>query len=218
MPGLPPAAAAAWLHIVDGLVRGLNHGLSNRVNTLNTLLAVLQDTRELDAEIEGALMGEEERFEAMLRLFRLLPLEGARPNQPTALAGPVADAVALFAHHLELRMLPCRVVGLDAAPPVQSRQHTLTQVLLLVLVTVGRAIADDDWAHGLVLQVTSAGNEVVIRASTALPTVAAADDTAWVACEWMASTLGATTRRGRDDTSHAWAELALPNVAVMDVR
>jgi hypothetical protein len=42
MTAPPPAAAAALMEAMNGLFRGLNHALSNRVNTLNTLLAVLQ--------------------------------------------------------------------------------------------------------------------------------------------------------------------------------
>ncbi len=211
MQTLPPAAAAAWLDTTDGISRGLNHALSNRVNTLNTLLAVLQESRELDPEIEGALTGEEQRFEALLRLYRLMPLEGVSTSEPMVLTDPVQDAVALFAHHLELRMLPCTVTGLDGAPPVRSRRQALTQAILVMLVAVGRALVPAEDTLGLELGITFTEDEVFLRASARQPSVAV-DASAWVAFEWLASTLGAAASSGQGDDGHAWAMLALPTL------
>ena len=207
----PPAAAAAWLDTMDGVSRGLNHALSNRVNTLNTLLAVLQENRELDAEIEGAFMGEEQRFEALLRLYRLMPLEGVSTSEPMVLIDPVQDAVALFAHHLDLRMLPCTVTGLDGAPPVRSRRQALTQAILVLLVAVGRSLMPSEDKLGLELGITFTEDEVLLRASTRRPS-AAVDDAAWVACAWLASTLGAAASCGQGTDGQAWAMLALPTL------
>lgn len=211
MQAPPPAAAAAWLETTDGISRGLNHALSNRVNTLNTLLAVLQESRELDQEIEGALVGEEQRFEALLRLYRLMPLEGMSASEPMVLVDPVQDAVALFAHHLDLRMLPCTVTGLDGAPPVRSRRQALTQAILVLLVAVGRALVPAEDKLGLELGITCTEDEVFLRASTRRPS-AGVDDAGWVACQWLASTLGAVASRGQGDDGHAWAMLTLPTL------
>ena len=214
MQGPPPAAAAAWLDTMDGLSRGLNHALSNRVNTFSTLMAVLHDARTLDAELENALVAEEARMEALLRLYRLMPLARTASPEPMVLADPVNDALALFAHHLDLRMLPCTVTGLADAPPVRSRRQSLTQGILLLLVAVGRAFDEGhDESAELTLQVIHTADDVTLHASTGSPVTAAPDAVAWGALEWMASTLGAVVECGRDDNGHAWAALALPTLA-----
>jgi hypothetical protein len=212
MPLPPPAAAAALLDAFDGLSRGLNHALSNRVNTLNTLLAVLQETPERDPEIDGALLAEEARFEGVLHLYRLMPLEGAAAPEPMVLADPVKDAVALLSHHLDLRMLACRVTGLEGAPPVRSLRQSLTQSILLMLVSVGRSVTGDDEGRGLSLVVSSTADEVFLRASSnrSAPSV---DDSAWTAFAWLSSTIGATASRGVGDDGHPWAMMAMSTLA-----
>ena len=157
-------------------------------------------------------MGEEQRFEALLRLYRVMPLDGSSASEPMVLTDPVNDAVALFAHHLDLRMLPCTVSGLDAAPPVRSRRQALTQAILMLLVTVARALVPAEDKLGVELQLSSTDEEVVLRAATKQPS-AVVDDASWPACEWLASAIGATARRGHGDDGRAWASLALPTLA-----
>jgi len=212
MPAPPPAAAAALIDATNGLVRGLNHALSNRVNTLNTLLAVLQESTEFDPEVVEALAAEEARFEALLHLYRLMPLELGAAWEPMVLADPVTDALKLFAHHLDLRMLPCQVDGLESAPPVRGQRQLLTQALLVLLVGVGRSLAGDADGHGLTVSVTSTEAEVTVRASTTRA-AAPADGPAWPALDWQASLLGATTSRGVDDAGRPWGQLVLPTLA-----
>ncbi len=212
MPAPPPAAAAAIFEATNGLHRGLNHALSNRINTLNTLLAVLQESAEYDAEIVEALAAEEGRFEQLLRLYRLMPVELAAAREPMVLADPVNDALALLSHHLDLRMLPCQVTGLDAAPPVRSQRQLLTQALLVLLVGVARALEGEEDGHGIAVALTSTDDELFVRATTTRPATPA-DGAAWPALEWMSSLLGAVTTRGQDAAGHPWAELALPTLA-----
>ena len=212
MPAPPPPAAAALLDVLDGLSRGLNHALSNRVNTLNTLLAVLQDCEEFDREIVDALAAEEARFESLLQLYRLFPLDVNEAREPLILADPVADALALFAHHLDLRMLPCEVSGLESAPPVRCQRRMLTQAILVMLVAVGRAMSGDDQGPGLNLSIRSRDDQVILHAGTARD-ADSEDANACVALNWLASTIGAAYSCGRDDLGRPWVELALPTLA-----
>jgi hypothetical protein len=212
MSAPPPAVAASLLDALDGLSRGLNHALSNRVNTLNTLLAVLQESAAHDPEVIRALAAEEARFEALLALYRLMPLDFGATREPLVLADPVNDALALFHQHLDLRMLPCDVAGVDTAPPIRTLRQTLTQTILVMLVAVGRPLAGDEEGHGLALSAGSTEDEVVLRATTTRP-AAPVDDTAWVALEWLAATIGGNTRRGQTDDGRPWAALVLPTLA-----
>ncbi len=211
MPVLPPTAAAAMFDVMDGLSRGLNHALSNRVNTLNTLLAVLQDTPDHDPEILAALAAEEARFERLLALYRLMPLDLKAAREPLLLTDPATDALALFHHHLDLRMLPCDVSGLEEAPPVRCQRQLLTQALLVLLVVVGRPVAGDEAGHGLTFSAAATADDVVLRVSTTRP-APPVDEAVWQAMEWLASTLGAKVVRGHDD-GHPWAALALTTLA-----
>lgn len=210
MKNPPPAVAAAWLETMDGLVRGLNHALSNRVNTLNTLLAVLQDAKVLDEELETALMAEEGRFEAVLGYFRLLPIDIMAEPEPLVLADPVKDAMALFGHHLDLRMLPCTTHGVDTAPPVRSRRTALTHALLAALITVGRpAVAT---GGRVAVEVSVEGEEVEVRA-VAAGAPPESDDAAFTVMDWLAGSLGGTAARGVDSAGKAWASLRLLTLA-----
>lgn len=197
---------------MNGLFRGLNHALSNRVNTLNTLLAVLEESAEFDPEVIRALAAEEARFEALLHLYRQMPLELGAAPEPMVLADPVKDALALFEHHLDLRMLPCQVDGVETAPPVRSQRQLLTQALLILFVGVGRSLVGDEDGHGLVITVEGVDDDVRITVRTTRP-AEPADGPAWPALEWMASLLGATADRGIDTEGRPWGRLALTTLA-----
>lgn len=197
---------------MNGLFRGLNHALSNRVNTLNTLLAVLQESHEHDPEVIGALAAEEARFEALLHLYRLMPMEVDAKPEPMVLADPVRDALGLFGHHLDLRMLPCSVEGVENAPPVRTRRQLLTQAILLVLVSVGRSVAHDEDGHGLAVVITSTADEVTLRA-TATRAAEVDEGPVWPVVEWLAAELGAAAERGTDDRGRPWAQLVLSTLA-----
>jgi len=212
MPAPPPAAAAALFDVMDGLSRGLNHALSNRVNTLNTLLAVLQDIPEYDAEIIEALAAEEGRFEGVLALYRLMPFDLRAAREPIMLADPVKDALALFQHHLDLRFLPCDTIGMESAPPVRCQRQLLTQAILVMLVAAGRPVAGDDAGHGLTLSAGSTEDEVVLRVTTTRP-APPVDAVAWEALEWLCTQVGGTALRGEDDDGRPWAAMALTTLA-----
>lgn len=208
----PQATSAPLIEALDGLLRGLNHALSNRINTLNTLLAVLQEHEGADREIVDALAKEEVRFEELLRLYRLMPLELGADREPMVLADPVKDALALFAHHLDVRMLRCTVDGLETAPPVRSRRQPLTTAILVLLVVVARPVAEEDEEAGIQLRLTADDDVVRLRASATSPTPIV-DESAWIALDWLAARLDISVSRGMGDDHCAWAELALPTLA-----
>lgn len=208
----PQATSAPLIEALDGLLRGLNHALSNRINTLNTLLAVLQEHEGADREIVDALAKEEVRFEELLRLYRLMPMDMGAEREPMVLVDPVKDAVLLFAHHLDVRMLQCTVDGVESAPPVRSRRQALTLAILVLLVVVARPVAEDEDEAGILLRVTATADEVHLRASATVPTPII-DESALIALEWLTAALDMTTTRGMGEDKCAWAELTLPTLA-----
>lgn len=197
---------------MNGLFRGLNHALSNRVNTLNTLLAVLQESREFDPEVVEALAAEEAKFESLLALYRLMPMEAGAGREPLVIADPLKDATALFSHHLDLRMHPVAVVGVDTAPPVRSQRQLLTQLLLVMMVEVGRALEADESGAGLEVAAAAAGDDlaVTVSAKSAVPPT---ETSVWASIEWIAEQLGGSATRGVDAEGRPWARLTLMSLA-----
>lgn len=208
----PPAAAAAIIEANNGLLRGLNHALSNRVNTLNTLLAVVEEADGFDPEVVQALAAEEAKFESLLQLYRLMPMELRAAPEPILLADPLRDATALFSHHLDLRMHPVAVVGVDEAPPVRSRRQMLTQLLLMLLVEVGRSLEAENAATGLEVTAAADGDDVTVTVRATLAAPPAPGDV-WLGVEWMTDQLGGRAERGVDADGRVWARLALLSLA-----
>jgi signal transduction histidine kinase len=153
------AGAARWLTIHDELLRGLAHTLSNRVATIDAATYMLAlDGADVASQI-GTLRGETERLEALLHALRALPRHdsgsGAEPVMP---GDAVQGALALHAHHGELRDVPCDVnIDVDVAPAYAD--PVALQHALLVALTAARTGAHR--ARGRVAVHVSSGADVV---------------------------------------------------------
>jgi nitrogen-specific signal transduction histidine kinase len=138
-----PTAALSWLATSDAVLRGLNHEFSNRLSLarLAPQLAAMiaageQQMRALAEDVDGA----EEMFR-LLRLYRLLVFETSDPAEPALVTDALADAIALFKHHVEFRDLEVQVGEAGSLPPVLMNPSALVQSVLLLLCAAARCMA-----------------------------------------------------------------------------
>jgi signal transduction histidine kinase len=134
-----PIARARWLEVQDELLRGITHALSNRLATLSASAYMLEFEDITCTEAAGSLRAETDRLDALLQLLRLLPSRDDSAFEPLAPGDVVEQAVALHAHHCDLRDVPVRVDVDDAVLPVWVEPHALLQALLLALSAAKRA-------------------------------------------------------------------------------
>jgi signal transduction histidine kinase len=183
------AGAARWLTIHDELLRGLAHALSNRVATIDAATYMLGLEGADVAGHTATLRGETERLEAVLYALRALVGHdgGAEPVMP---GDAVQGALALHAHHGDLRDIPCDVAIDPAVPPAYADPVAL-QHALLVAVTAARRAAG---AGGRVSLRVSSTTDVVeffvdaveaVDHAAAVPAGAGHDDGDAEAIDWL---------------------------------
>ena len=202
------STADVWLTVSDALLRGVNHALSNRAATVGAVSGVLDPAEPPSEVIVQVLRDEAARLDELLQLARLLPGHRGGP-EPVHLPDLVPAAVALHAHHFDLRDTPCRVDDSAAVMPVLADPTALTHALLLVLTAAKRAAAGAE----VVLSHRGDGERVTLTLETAR--VGDADDHAEelaAAAALLAPSDGSAGRvgDGRDATRY---ELTLPTLA-----
>lgn len=130
---------ARWLEVHDELLRGVTHALSNRVATMSAAAYMLEYDDVTGAQAAASLRVETERMDTMLQLLRLLPSRDDREFEPVSPGDVITQAVALHAHHCDLRDVRVVVAVRDAVLPVWVEPHALLQALLLALTSAKRS-------------------------------------------------------------------------------
>lgn len=135
---LTAPVGSRWPALVEALLRGIGHSLSNRVAGLLALAEIPID--EHDAESLGLLPHEAERLQDLLRVVKLLPAE--RVANPTALVldDVVGDGCAIMALHPAGREIAWSTANPGGTQPVRVERWVLLRALLLMM-DVGR-----EWA------------------------------------------------------------------------
>ena len=137
---IPAPAHDPWGATCDALLSGLAHALSNRIASLNAVVAMPAESAAgvgLSTETEVA------RLNGMLRLLRTL---AARPaGRVVALDAAVLleSVVELHATHPSLRGVTVAIEACPAMAPVLAPEGTLVRALLLAL-THARTVAAAD--------------------------------------------------------------------------
>lgn len=133
-------AEGAWAAEADALLRGLAHALSNRVAAL-TLASEEFGVSDADVVAEARARVDEEvaRLREVDRLLKLLPADGRARRDPLLPAEVLADAVALHAHHLELRDVPIVIEASGEPTPVRVVRSTLLRTFCVLLSAARRA-------------------------------------------------------------------------------
>jgi C4-dicarboxylate-specific signal transduction histidine kinase len=129
----------AWAATGDGILRGLNHALSNRIVTLRTLAEFVGAAQERGEQLGRALGEEVERLEELLDKFRMLPSDDALKPEPIQLSELLGEVVALHRYHVDFRNVECTVSGNPATLPVLASRSVFTRALLILLTAAKRA-------------------------------------------------------------------------------
>lgn len=132
-------ARARWLEVHDELLRGITHALSNRIATVSATAYMLEHEDVTSAQAAESLRVETERMDALLQLLRLLPSRDDTSFEPVAPLDVVTQAIALHAHHCDLRDVAVNVQADPDVLPVWVDPNVLTQSLLLALTSAKRA-------------------------------------------------------------------------------
>lgn len=130
---------ARWLEVQDGLLRGLTHAMSNRIATISAAAYMLEHEDVTCQQAAESLRLETERMDGLLQLLRLLPSRDDTVFEPVAPRDVVNQAIALHAHHCDLRDV---VIDVQVDPdvlPVWVDPHALMKALLLALTSAKRA-------------------------------------------------------------------------------
>ncbi len=205
-------ARARWLEVQDELLRGVTHALSNRIATISAAAYMLEFNDVTPEQAVESLRTETERMDVLLQLLRLLPSRDDTGFEPVMPVDIVTQAVALHAHHSDLRDVIVHVDVSATVLPVWVEPHTFLQALLLALTAAKRAA----FPHELAVQITMAGDADVVRivvcpenASGSVDSMRTAVDAAAAEC-CLLSARG--TAAARDDGG---CELTLPSLSAV---
>lgn len=151
-----------WAAVLDSLLLGITHDISNRVATLAGVSDILSGDPTIPP-ILRALADEVPRLEEGIRLLRLLAVPEDECEEALEATRVAADAILLAQLHPSSRNVSFETDGGRDVPPVIARPTGLTHELVVALVTaVEEAIARGGEEPRIQVIFTSAGDELVI--------------------------------------------------------
>lgn len=147
----------AWAWVLDPLIVGVSHSISNRVAALAGISDLLVLNEPASPPIT-ALADEVPKFEEALRLLRLLalPVESDEGVDPI---GVIRDAIAVAKLHPELKGVSYTLDG-EGGTPVWGRPVSLTHRVAVILIRAAEAIESGEIHVRLEVE----GDELVVTA------------------------------------------------------
>jgi len=130
-----------WPTVLEQLIVGVSHHISNRVSTLAGVSDILAGDPTIPPVLR-ALADEVPKLEEAIRVLRLL----AAPDDPEEAVEPkrvVEDAVTLARLHPELKHVTFSVQGSERVPPIVVRPVAFTHQIVMLLVAAVRDARDD---------------------------------------------------------------------------
>ncbi|MGI8766458.1 MAG: hypothetical protein ACR2KM_08095 [Gemmatimonadaceae bacterium] len=121
-----------WPEVLDKLILGVTHQISNRVATLAGVSDILAGDSTVPP-ILRALSDEVPKLEESIRLLRLLAAPENEAEEPLEAHRLVHDAVALARLHPDANDVDYIVENGRSAPPVLARPVALTHEILVAL-------------------------------------------------------------------------------------
>ena len=188
------STSSTWLPELEAILRGLAHGISNRVAALSALVE-LGDAET--AEGRAAIDRELRQLQAVNVLVKQLAAE-PRPAEAMMLEEVCREAAALHSLRLDLRDVPCTVDG-EGDVAVRSDRVRLVRLLLTLLARSARRAP-----AGMRIHVTGDAREARVRITSAGGMSPVADG---VALASVAAELGARVEEESDG-----AGLVLPSL------
>ena len=143
-----------WASVLDKLLLGVTHNISNRVATLAGVSDILSGDPTIPP-ILRALADEVPRLEEGIRLLRLLAVPDDEGEEALEAPRATDDAISLAALHPACRNVRFDVEGRREAPPVVARPTALTHEIVAALVVEASAVSGSDGETG--------GSEVPVR-------------------------------------------------------
>ncbi len=162
-----------WAPVLDKLLLGVTHNISNRVATLAGVSEILSGEPTIPP-ILRALTDEVPRLEEAIRLLRLLAAPEDQGEEALEMTRIVDDAISLSQLHPACRNVSFEIEGRRDVPPVIARPTLLTHEIVVALVTAATdLITSNDAASGVVEPVripiifVAEQHELIMSAGTA---------------------------------------------------
>ena len=158
--------AEEWNAVLDRLLVGITHNISNRVATLAGVSDILSGDPTIPP-ILRALADEVPRLEESIRLLRLLAAPENEREEALEVTRLLDDAILLAHLHPACHRLTFEVAGRESVPPAVARPASLTHEIVVALVAAALE-AQTEEGDGLVQVTVSAGaDELEIAAGGA---------------------------------------------------
>ncbi len=164
----------SWATVLDKLLLGVTHNISNRVATLAGVSDILSGDPTIPP-ILRALADEVPRLEESIRLLRLLAVpedEGEEALEATRVAD---DAISLAQLHPACRNVNFEIEGRRNVPPVIARPTALTHELVVALAAAALevgVVSDITQRDGAPVRIpvafASDGHDLVISAGSSV--------------------------------------------------
>jgi len=126
------ARSDRWAPVLEKLLIGVTHNISNRVATLAGVSDILSGDPTIPPVLR-ALSDEVPRLEEAIRLLRLLAAPGEEGEEALEATRVTDDAISLAQLHPACRNVTFRIEGRAEVPPVIARPTELTHALVIVL-------------------------------------------------------------------------------------
>lgn len=131
-----------WPAVLDRLILGVSHQISNRVATLSGVSDILAGDPSVPP-ILRALADEVPKLAESVRLLRLLAVPSTEREEALEVYRLVDDAIALARLSPDAREVDYAVEDGRGAPPVLAAPITLTHALVIALTSAAAAAARD---------------------------------------------------------------------------
>lgn len=201
-------AAAEWLRLTSGVLRGLTHAFGNRVHAFEMTLSAMAPGEQLTEEMVTLLGAESAACAELVRLYRFMNLAIDADAEACRVPDLVPDAVVLWGHHMANDGKSWSVSVHGEPPAVLAPPSALTQGLLMLL--LAHTATDDASGTPLTLQVRGDDGWLVAEFSSAA--ISAPVPASIAAVQWLLRAAHATVSQSVSG-DRATTELRLASLA-----
>ncbi len=132
-PGRTRSFADSWCAVSEALVRGLAHGLSNRIATIGTIAELLRVHGDDPIAMSDMLASETRQLEELLEQMRALSTRYTARNEAFRLSNAMAAAMALHSYHPDRRSVAITIEPGDESRPVLGDVIRFRREMVLLL-------------------------------------------------------------------------------------
>jgi hypothetical protein len=159
--GAQYAGFSEWADLSEALIRGLSHGLTNRISSIGSFVQ-LHGMGDTEFTVDGFLPKESAQLQQLARGLRLLVID----TEPSAveLLPILRDAIELHSYHGRMHALHCELSV--TGEPLQPIRVVRSAVLRLMLIILDMCTSEAQEARGteVTLGVSGTPDELVISA------------------------------------------------------